>query len=142
MASDDRFRLYVRNVRNSLGKWTIRAALESMGCYNLVTIQTCRRRWSDSRSEGEHMSMFLSFGDEQSMNDGISCICANPHQEQLSSSGRPLEPSIALPPPARGRDVAPLPVPLAPSALPAPLPPPAPPTHGVTGATTKWAPPK
>ena len=39
------------------------------------------------------------------MNDGISCICANPHREQLSSSGRPLEPSIALPPPARGRDL-------------------------------------
>ena len=63
MASDDRFRVYVRNVRNSLGKWTIRAALESMGCYNLVSIQTCRKRWSDSRNEGEHMSMFLSFGD-------------------------------------------------------------------------------
>ena len=60
MASDDRFRVYVRNVRNSLGKWIIRSALESMGCYNLVSIQ---RRWSDSRNEGEHMSMFLIFGD-------------------------------------------------------------------------------
>ena len=26
-------------------------------------IQTCRRRWDDSRNEGEHMSMFLSFAD-------------------------------------------------------------------------------
>ena len=71
------------------------------------------------------------------MNDGISCICANPHEPQLSSSGRPLEPSIALPPPARGH-VAPLPVPPAPSALPAPLPPPTAPTH-YAGAMPKWA---
>ena len=58
------FRLYVRNIRNSLDKGEIRNALHAIGVYGLTQIQVCRRRHDDHRSEGEHMSVFLSYTDD------------------------------------------------------------------------------
>ena len=70
------FRLYVRNIRNSLDKWEIRNALHAIGVYGLTQIQVCRRRHDDHRSEGEHMSVFLSYTDDPWLTHCMMfCLC-------------------------------------------------------------------